>query len=144
MLWLIRVSQTSYMVHISSISFRLSSFLATSFFGFASFLHPWQHRAMQSSLITHTDSPIVNISIPTSIEHLKAKAPAFKEGGLTITVIASLKLLLYDHDTFSAATLAKMSPQVPADKAAEGNEAVANIHNAIEGGIEFFEGILLG
>jgi hypothetical protein len=86
---------------------------------------------------------LVNVSIPTSIEHLKAKAPAFKEGGLTLTVIASLKLLLYDHDTFSAAVLAKMSPDLSADKAEEGNQAVANIHNAIEGGIRFFETALL-
>ncbi|KAF1913104.1 hydrophobic surface binding protein A-domain-containing protein [Ampelomyces quisqualis] len=80
----------------------------------------------------------VNVSIPTSIERLKAKAPAFKEGGLTVTVIASLKLLLYDHDTFSAATIAKLNLGVGAEKIEEGSDAVANIHNAIQGGIEFF------
>lgn len=84
----------------------------------------------------------VNISIPTSIAHLKAKASAFKEGGLIITVIASLKLLLHDHDSFSAAVLAKMSPEVPVEKRAEGEEAVANIHDAIERGIVYFEGML--
>lgn len=91
-------------------------------------------------ILTSVDK--VNISISGSIEHLKAKAPAFKEGGLTITVIASLKLLLYDHDTFSAATSAKMNPGIDAGKASEGNEAVENIHDVIEGGIQFFEGDL--
>ncbi|KAH7385583.1 hydrophobic surface binding protein A-domain-containing protein [Phaeosphaeria sp. MPI-PUGE-AT-0046c] len=85
----------------------------------------------------------VNVSIPASIEHLKAKAPAFREGGLTVTVVASLKLLLYDHDTFSAATLAKFDPGVAPAKAAEGNEAVAKIHDAIAGGIAFFEADLV-
>jgi hypothetical protein len=82
---------------------------------------------------------LVNVSIPASLEDLKAKAPAFKEGSLTITVVASLKLLLYDHDTFSAATLAKVNPGIGEVKTKEGEAAVANIHNAIEDGIKFFE-----
>jgi hypothetical protein len=85
----------------------------------------------------------VNVSIPNSLEDLKAKAPAFKEGGLTITVVASLKLLLYDHDTFSAATLAKVNPGIGEAKRDEGVDAVANIHNAIEDGIKFFEADLV-
>lgn len=94
-------------------------------------------------LMSPANGTLVNVSIPSSIEHLKAKAPAFKEGGLTLTVIASLKLLLYDHDTFSAATLAKMSAGIDAEKEREGTEAVANIHDAIESGIEFFEADLV-
>jgi hypothetical protein len=86
---------------------------------------------------------LVNISIPSSVEDLKAKAPAFKEGSLTPTVIASLKLLLYDHDTFSAATLAKINPGIGEAKTKEGVDAVANIHNAIEDGIKFFEADLV-
>lgn len=81
---------------------------------------------------------IVNISIPTSIEHLKAKAPEFKKGGLTPTVVASLKLLLYDHDTFSAAVLAKIDRGIGAEKERVGREAVRNIHDKIQSGIEFF------
>jgi hypothetical protein len=85
-------------------------------------------------------SNAVNVSIPASIEHLKAKAPAFKEGDLTITVIASLKLLIYDHDTFSAAVLAKSNQGVGDAEITKGEDAVANIHNAIQSGITFFEG----
>jgi hypothetical protein len=84
----------------------------------------------------------VNGSIPASIEHLKAKAPAFEEGGLTITVVASLKLLIYDHDTFSAAVLAKSDQGVGEAEIKKGEDAVANIHNAIQSGITFFEGQL--
>jgi hypothetical protein len=82
----------------------------------------------------------VNVSIPASIEHLKAKREAFKEGGLTATVIASLELLLYDHDSFSAAVLAKTNPGVGEGKVKEGKEAVENIHDSIVGGIEYYSG----
>jgi hypothetical protein len=54
-----------------------------------------------------------------------------------------LKLLLYDHDTFSAATLAKVNPGIGEAKRDEGVDAVANIHNAIEDGIKFFEADLV-
>jgi hypothetical protein len=89
-----------------------------------------------------TNTP-VNVSIPTSIEHLKAKVAAFKEGSLTVVVIASLKLLLYDHDTFSAAVLAKTNPGIGEAKTKEGIDAVANIHNAIQDGISFYEASLV-
>jgi dihydroorotase-like cyclic amidohydrolase len=85
----------------------------------------------------------VNISIPASLEHLKAKAGAFKEGGLTITVIASLKLLLFDHDSFSEAVLAKVDPGIGEEKTREGEAAVKNIHDSIQAGIVFFEGDLV-
>jgi hypothetical protein len=47
------------------------------------------------------------VSIPKSTLDIKAKVDAFKQGALVTIVIASLKLLLNDHDTFSAATLMK-------------------------------------
>jgi hypothetical protein len=80
----------------------------------------------------------VNISIPASIEHLKAKKGAFEEGSLTATVIASLELLLYDHDTFSAAVLAKTNDGVGAEKLREAQDAVDRIHDAIQSGIEYY------
>ena len=64
--------------------------------------------------------------------------PAFKEGLLIPVVIASLALLLSDHDTFSAATLAKVNPGVGAAKTQEGVDGVANIHNAIQDAILFY------
>jgi hypothetical protein len=53
-------------------------------------------------------------------------------------VIASLTLLLSDHDTFSAATLAKVNPGVGAAKIQEGVDGVANIHDAIQDAILFY------
>ncbi|KAH7341203.1 hydrophobic surface binding protein A-domain-containing protein [Pyrenochaeta sp. MPI-SDFR-AT-0127] len=80
----------------------------------------------------------VNVSIPAATTHLKEKVAAFKEGLLTPVVIASLALLLYDHDTFSAATLAKISPNVGQEKTEQGANAVANIHNVIQDAIVFY------
>jgi hypothetical protein len=74
---------------------------------------------------------VVNVSIPKSTQDLKAKVAAFKEGGLIPIVIASLTLLLSDHDTFSAATLVKINQGVGPEKIKEGEDAVANIHNVI-------------
>lgn len=78
------------------------------------------------------------MSIPDATKHLKEKVAAFKEGALVPVVIASLALLLYDHDTFSAATLAKISPRIAPEKTAEGADAVANIHNVIQDAIVFY------
>lgn len=89
------------------------------------------------------DVVIVNVSIPNATQNLKAKADAFKESGLTLVVIASLKLLLYDHDTFSAATLLKTNPSIGEAKIQEGKDAVANIHNAIVDAIVFYGGTLV-
>jgi hypothetical protein len=80
----------------------------------------------------------VNKSIPESTRHLKEKLPAFKEGLLIPVVIASLALLLSDHDTFSAATLAKVNPGVGMAKTQEGVDGVANIHNAIQDAILYY------
>jgi hypothetical protein len=63
---------------------------------------------------------------------------AFKKGLLIPAVIASLTLLLSDHDTFSAATLAKVNPGVGAAKIQEGVDGVANIHDAIQDAILFY------
>ncbi|KAI8941490.1 hypothetical protein NX059_002707 [Plenodomus lindquistii] len=80
----------------------------------------------------------VNLSIPFASQLLIDKEPVFKESGLTPVVIASLKLLLYDHDTFSAAVLAKSNQGVGEAKIKEGEDAVANIHNAIQKAIDFY------
>ena len=84
----------------------------------------------------------MNVSIPISTKNLKAKAAAFKESGLTLTVIASLKLLLYDHDTFSEAVLAKTNSGIGEAKTKEGMDAVKNIHDAIQDAIEVYGGSL--
>ncbi|KAF2621180.1 hypothetical protein BU25DRAFT_354973 [Macroventuria anomochaeta] len=86
------------------------------------------------STVTNT----VNKSIPSTTKHLKEKLPAFKEGLLIPVVIASLVLLLSDHDTFSAATFAKVNPGVGEAKIKEGADGVANIHNVIQDAILFY------
>lgn len=91
-------------------------------------------RDITSQVLTHA----VSISIPAATQHLKEKLPAFKEGLLIPVVIASLTLLLSDHDTFSAATLAKVNPGVGEAKIKEGADGVANIHNAIQDAILFY------
>ena len=53
-------------------------------------------------------------------------------------MIASLTLLLYDHDSFSAATFAKVNPGVGEAKLREGADGVANIHDAIQDAILFY------
>ncbi|KAG9199895.1 hypothetical protein G6514_007795 [Epicoccum nigrum] len=85
--------------------------------------------------VIDTVTNTVNKSIPAATQHLKEKLPAFKEGLLIPVVIASLTLLLSDHDTFSAATLAKVNPGVGAAKIQEGVDGVANIHDAIQDAI---------
>jgi len=78
----------------------------------------------------------VAISIPAGIKALKAKKPRFTEAGLVPTVIASLKLLKYDHDTFSAAVLQKLT--LNAEKMAEATAGVKIIDDALADGIAYF------
>ncbi|KAF2034188.1 hypothetical protein EK21DRAFT_57026 [Setomelanomma holmii] len=96
-----------------------------------------------SSDVIDTVVSTVDVSIPASTEHLEAKVAAFKEGGLVPTVIASLELLLYDHDSFSDAVLAKTNAGIGEAKTAEGEAAVKNIHDAIQSAIAFFEAQLV-
>jgi hypothetical protein len=79
----------------------------------------------------------VGVSIPNDVQVLIKKKPAFESSGLTPVVLASLKLLLNDHDTFSAAVTAK-SFKGDAELTAEGEAVVAKIHNAIQGGIDAY------
>ncbi|KAF9697538.1 hypothetical protein EKO04_004523 [Ascochyta lentis] len=91
-----------------------------------------------SNAVISTVTATVNKSIPAATQHLKEKLPAFKQGLLVPVVIASLTLLLSDHDSFSAATLAKVNPGVGEAKVKEGADGVANIHNAIQDAILFY------
>jgi hypothetical protein len=79
----------------------------------------------------------VGVSIPDDVQILIKKKPAFESSGLTPVVLASLKLLLNDHDTFSAAVTAK-SFKGDAELTVEGEAVVAKIHNAIQGGIDAY------
>jgi hypothetical protein len=79
----------------------------------------------------------VNVSIPDDIDILISKYPNFKESGLAPLVLSGLKLLINDHDTFSAAVESK-AYKGNAALTAEGVAAVANIHNAIQHGIDVY------
>lgn len=79
----------------------------------------------------------VGVSIPDDVDVLIGKKSAFEESGLVPVVVASLKLLINDHDTFSAAVTEK------AYKGNEtltglGEEVVDKIHDAIQRGIDVY------
>ena len=80
----------------------------------------------------------VAVDIPNAVTELKSKKQNFDAAGLTAIVIASLELLKYDHDTFSAAVVQKLTLD-PATLA-EANAGVAVIHDALVDGISYFEG----
>lgn len=79
----------------------------------------------------------VGVSIPDDVQVLIGKKPNFESSGLTPVVLASLKLLINDHDTFSAAVTAKAF-KGDAGLVAEGEAVVAKIHDAIQGGIDAY------
>jgi hypothetical protein len=71
------------------------------------------------------------------VQVLIGKKPEFEKSGLTPVVLGSLKLLLNDHDTFSAAVTAKSYKEDP-QLTAEGEAVVAKIHDAIQNGIDVY------
>jgi hypothetical protein len=80
----------------------------------------------------------VNVSIPDANKHLREKEPVFKANGFSAIVIASLSLLEFDHDTFSAAALKNFNLATNKAKLAEGIAAAANIHKVIQDTILFY------
>lgn len=79
----------------------------------------------------------VGVSIPNDIKVLISKQPEFESAGQTPIVLAGLKLLLNDHDTFSAAVTAK-SFKGDAELTEQGTEVVDKIHDAIQSGIDVY------
>lgn len=79
----------------------------------------------------------VGNTIPDDVQVLIKKKPEFESSGLTPVVLASLKLLLNDHDTFSAAVTEKAYKGDP-ELIAEGEAVVAKIHDAIQEGINVY------
>ena len=87
--------------------------------------------------IFNTVVETVGESIPDDVQVLIKKKPEFESSGLTPVVLASLKLLINDHDTFSAAVTAKAYKD-DAALTAEGEAVVAKIHDAIQNGIDVY------
>jgi hypothetical protein len=89
--------------------------------------------ASESKAIVQTVIKTVGIDIPASIKELEAKKAVLEASGQAALIPPLLKVLLYDHDTFSAAVSAKLSSDLAA-----GAAVVAKIHNAIQEGIDYF------
>lgn len=71
-------------------------------------------------IVAHTNNTVA-VSIPNGVTILEAKKPLFDAAQLSSIVGAYVKLLRYDHDTFSAAIGAKLTPgQAPGGLAAAG------------------------
>ncbi|KAF2756116.1 hypothetical protein EJ05DRAFT_478146 [Pseudovirgaria hyperparasitica] len=105
--------------------------------GFVNALAALPYSKAEDAAIVQTVEDTVNVSIPAATVHLKAKLKEFQEGALGPVVVASLALLLSDHDTFSAAVATKLVGADP-DVLARGLAAVANIHNAIQDALLFY------
>ncbi|GAB1737125.1 hypothetical protein NU219Hw_g808t1 [Hortaea werneckii] len=75
----------------------------------------------------------VGIDIPNSVDVLKSKKPEFESKGMVPIILSGLKLLKYDHDSFSAALLAKTT-----GSQAEGTAVVKKIDDALQSGIDFY------
>lgn len=89
--------------------------------------------AADSTRVVQVVIDTVEKSIPASIQDIKAKKPLFEKSGQTGVIAATLKVLLNDHDTFSAA----VGKLLTADQA-RAVVAVAVIHDAIQDGIDYY------
>lgn len=77
----------------------------------------------------------VGNDIPAAVNATVAKKALFEEADQASIIAGTLTVLLYEHDTFSAALAAKISQ----DQQARATAVVAKIHNAIQDGIEAFD-----
>lgn len=89
--------------------------------------------AEESTSIVQTVIDTVGQSIPAAVTETKEKKPFFDQNGQSPIIVETLKVLLNDHDTFSAA----VSNSLSADQV-DGQAVVAEIHNAIQDGIDYF------
>ncbi|CZS89239.1 uncharacterized protein RAG0_00642 [Rhynchosporium agropyri] len=87
-----------------------------------------------SQIIVDFVSDTLAKHIPDSVEILESKKALFKKDQLEGTVVESLKLLKYDHDTLSAALVKKIDPKVLPQAAV----AVKVIDDALAKGIVTF------
>ncbi|KAH0362624.1 hypothetical protein KCU65_g7913, partial [Aureobasidium melanogenum] len=87
--------------------------------------------ADDSTAIVQYTASSVGVDIPASVDVLKAKYDMFESQ--KDVILAGLKLLKNDHDTFSAALVSKIT----ADKE-NGNAAVAEIDDALQSAIDLY------
>lgn len=79
----------------------------------------------------------VGLSIPEDVDVLIGKKEAFEDSGLVPVVVASLRLLIDDHDTFSEAVTEKAFAGNETLNAL-GEDVVDKIHDAIQRGIDVY------
>jgi hypothetical protein len=87
--------------------------------------------AEDSTAIVEYTASSVGVDIPASVNVLKAKYDVFENQ--KVVILAGLKLLKNDHDTFSAALVSKIT----ADKE-NGYAAVAVIDDALQSAIDLY------
>lgn len=88
----------------------------------------------KSTVILDYISDTISKDIPAGVAAIEKKRPQFESAGLTSVVLGSLRLLEYDHDTFSEVLLEKAAP----DTQPRGEVIVKAIHDAIQDGIDYF------
>lgn len=96
-------------------------------------LKPAPFNAADSTRIVEFVIESVGESIPAAVDETVAKKELFESNGQGELIVGSLKVLLYEHDTFSAALQKKIS----ADQV-RAQAVVDKIHDAIQGGIDAF------
>ncbi|KAH6723298.1 hydrophobic surface binding protein A-domain-containing protein [Leptodontidium sp. MPI-SDFR-AT-0119] len=119
---------------------------ATPILGGITAVHLANRKAYTDALIIHkatlSDSKIIvdfvsdtlAKHIPQSVDILESKKELFEKDQLEGTVVGSLKLLKYDHDTLSAALVEKVDPAV----LPQAKVAVEVIDDALDSGIATF------
>ncbi|KAF2212728.1 hypothetical protein CERZMDRAFT_97224 [Cercospora zeae-maydis SCOH1-5] len=88
----------------------------------------------ESRIIVENVMNSVGVSIPAGVEVIKAKKPLFDEAQLSSLVKATIDLLKFDHETFSLAVGAKLSP----DQIVPGAAAAGKIDLVLQGASLFY------
>lgn len=96
-------------------------------------LKPAAFNATDSERIVQYVIDTVGITIPAAVQETVAKKSLFEQGESSGLIVGSLQVLLYEHDTFSAALQQKIS----ADQV-QAQGVVDKIHSAIQSGIDAF------
>lgn len=90
--------------------------------------------AESEAIVTFTENS-VGQTIPESIAALKAKGALLTKAGLKNSVVALLKLLKSDHESYSKELLLEVAP----GQVKRADAVVLKIDNAIQDGITYFE-----
>ena len=77
--------------------------------GYADAVSSTPFSAADSQRIADAVTSTVAISIPASVKVLEAKKPLFDAAEISSLVLSTIELLKYDHESFSAATAAKLT-----------------------------------